>query len=107
MVTGGATGIGAAKGGLEGFTRALAKELAPFDITVNGIAPGVICTPIHERFNTPESLERPRHTVPLARMGIPDDVARAVAVLVSEDASYITGENLAVNGGMRMDWRPA
>ena len=93
----------AGKSGLEGFTRALAKELAPFNITVNGVAPGVIDTPIHQRFNTPESLERLRHTIPLARIGIPEDVARVVSFLVSEDASYITGDIVAVNGGMRMD----
>ena len=93
----------AGKAGLEGFTRALAKEVAPFNITVNGVAPGVIHTPIHERFNTPESLERLRQTIPIARIGEPEDVAGVVAFLASDDASYVTGEIIAVNGGMRMD----
>ncbi len=93
----------ASKAGLEGFTRALAKELAPFNITVNGIAPGVIYTPIHERTNTPESLERLRQNIPLARIGAADEVAQVVAFLASEAASFITGEIIAVNGGMRMD----
>jgi len=93
----------ASKAGLEGFTRALAKELAPFNITVNGIAPGVIYTPIHERTNTPESLERLRQNIPLARLGKADEVAQVVAFLASEAGSFITGEIIAVNGGMRMD----
>ena len=93
----------ASKAGLEGFTRSLAKELAPFNITVNGIAPGLIYTPIHERINTPESLERLRQTIPLARLGAADELARVVTFLASEDASFITGEIIAVNGGMRMD----
>ena len=93
----------ASKAGLEGFTRALAKELAPFKITVNGIAPGLIYTPIHERINTPESLERLRQTIPLARLGAADEVAQVVAFLASEGAAFVTGEIIAVNGGMRMD----
>ena len=84
-------------------TRALAKEMAPFGVTVNGVAPGVIATPIHDRTNTPESLEKLRQTIPLARIGAPEETARVVAFLVSDDASYITGEIIAVNGGLRMD----
>jgi len=93
----------AGKGGLEAFTRALAKELAPFNVTANAVAPGVIDTPIHERHNTPESLERLRQTIPLQRIGLPEEVAGTVAFLISRDAAYITGEVIAVNGGMRMD----
>ena len=59
----------ASKAGLEGFTRSLAKELATFNITVNGVAPGLVYTPIHERINTPESLERLRQSIPLLRIG--------------------------------------
>ena len=91
------------KGGMEALNRALAKELAPFNITVNAVSPGVIYTPIHERFNTPESLERLRQTIPLQRIGSPADIAAAVAFLASADAAYITGEIIAVNGGGRMD----
>ena len=93
----------ASKAGLEAFTRALAKELAPYGATANGIAPGVIYTPLHERTNTPESLERLRQNIPLLRLGVPMDVAGLAAFLASADASYITGEIIAVNGGFRMD----
>jgi NAD(P)-dependent dehydrogenase (short-subunit alcohol dehydrogenase family) len=93
----------ASKAGLEGLTRSLAKELAPFNITVNGVAPGVVYTPIHKRINTPESLERLRQNIPLLRIGRADEVARVVTFLASEDASFMTGEIVAVNGGMRMD----
>jgi len=93
----------ASKGGLEAFTRALAKELAPFGVTANGVAPGVVYTPLHERTNTPESLERLRQNIPLLRLGAPVDVAALVTFLASPEAAYITGENIAVNGGLRMD----
>jgi 3-oxoacyl-[acyl-carrier protein] reductase len=93
----------ASKAGLEGFTRALAKEMAPFGVTVNGVAPGLIYTSMHERTNTPESLEKLRQMVPLARIGVPEETARVVSFLASDAASYITGEVIAVNGGLRMD----
>jgi 3-oxoacyl-[acyl-carrier protein] reductase len=93
----------ASKAGLEGFTRALAKEMAPFGVTVNGVAPGLIYTPIHERTNTPESLEKLRQMVPLARIGAAEETAGVVAFLACDAASYITGEIIAVNGGLRMD----
>jgi 3-oxoacyl-[acyl-carrier protein] reductase len=104
--TGGGPGSGhyvASKAGLEGFTRALAKEMAPFNVTVNGVAPGLIYTPIHERTNTPESLEKLRQMVPLARIGMPEETACLVSFLASDNAAFITGEIIAVNGGMRMD----
>jgi 3-oxoacyl-[acyl-carrier protein] reductase len=104
--TGGGPGgahYAASKGGLEAFTRALAKELAPFGVTANGVAPGVVYTPLHERTNTPESLERLRQNIPLLRLGAPVDVAALVTFLASPEAGYITGENIAVNGGFRMD----
>jgi 3-oxoacyl-[acyl-carrier protein] reductase len=93
----------ASKGGMESLTRALAKELAPFNITVNAVAPGDIYTRIHERYNTPEALEKMRQLIPLGRLGDPDEVATMVTFLASDDASYITGAVVAVNGGKRMD----
>ena len=92
-----------AKGGLSTFTKGLAKELAPARITVNAIAPGVILTAIHEKFSTKESLENLKNMTPLGRLGQPEDVAGAALFLASDSASYITGETIAVNGGLRMD----
>jgi 3-oxoacyl-[acyl-carrier protein] reductase len=93
----------ASKGGVDALTRSMAKELAPYNVTVNGIAPGVIYTPLHERTNTPEALEKLRQAIPLGRLGEPEDVAGCVAFLASDDAAYITGEIIAINGGLRMD----
>jgi 3-oxoacyl-[acyl-carrier protein] reductase len=93
----------ASKGGVESLTRTLAKELGPFKITVNAVAPGLIHTRLLHRLNTPESLERQRRMMPLERIGLPEDVATVVAFLASEDAAYITGDVIPVNGGMRFD----
>ncbi|MCL5104779.1 MAG: SDR family oxidoreductase [Armatimonadetes bacterium] len=99
----GAAHYAASKAGLESFTRSLAKELGPFGITANSISPGVVFTPIHERHNTPENIEKLRQMIPALRLGEPSEVAGAVAFLASEDASYINGVVLPVNGGMRLD----
>lgn len=100
---GGATAYVAAKGGLSAMTRSLAKELGPFGVTVNTVAPGVILTAIHERTNSPENLEALRLTTAAKRLGQPSDCAGAVLFLASEAASYVSGSTIAVNGGMRMD----
>jgi len=89
----------ATKGGMEAFTRAIAIDLAPFGVRVNVVGPGAIHT---EEFE-PEGLEgrqRRGQTVPLGRVGYPADIAGAVAFLASDDASYITGQVLYVDGGM-------
>jgi len=99
----GAAHYAASKAGLESFTRSLAKELGPFGITANAVSPGVVYTPIHERHNTPESLEKLRQTIPALRLGEPGEVASVVAFLASETASYVNGAVLPVNGGMRLD----
>jgi len=91
----------ASKAGLIGFTKALAQEMGSRGITVNAIAPGYIATDMTK--DLPEELKQKMlATVPLGRMGTPDDIASAVKFLVSDDASYITGHVLAVNGGMYM-----
>ena len=102
---GGPNGIpyASAKGGLSAFTKALAKELGPTGITVNAIAPGVILTEIHEKFSTKENLEAVKKQTPLGRLGQSEDVVGAVLFLTSDSASYITGETIAINGGLRMD----
>lgn len=89
----------AAKGGVNSLTIGLAKEFAPYNITVNTIAPGLIDTPFHDKFSTPERLERIISKIPLKRIGKPEEIAEAVAFLASDAANYITGEIIRVSGG--------
>jgi len=90
------------KAGVICFTKALAKELAPFGITVNAVAPGVIETQMTREISK-GNWDTYLKTIPLGWIGAPEDVANAVAFLVSDEARYITGEILDVNGGMLMD----
>ena len=92
----------AAKAGVAGMTRALAKELGSRNITVNCVAPGFIATDMTD--SLPEAQKAALLTqVPLGRLGTPQEIAAAVAFLCSEQASYITGTELHVNGGMFMN----
>lgn len=88
----------AAKAGVIGLTKALAKELAPSGITVNAIAPGLIETGMNANIDV-EALDAFVEDIPLGRMGSADEVAAAVYFLASDDADYITGQVLGVNGG--------
>lgn len=91
----------AAKAGLIGLTRAIATEMASRNITVNAVAPGFIATPMTEPL--PEKVkEEMKARIPLGRFGADHDVAAAIVFLASEEAGYITGHVLDVNGGMRM-----
>lgn len=102
---GGGPGAGAystAKGGLITLTKSFAKELAPHGVRVNGVSPGVIDTPFHELFSTPEMIAGFVKSIPLARVGTAEEVAAAIAFLASDAASYIIGETLEVNGGQLM-----
>ncbi|WP_431023648.1 3-oxoacyl-ACP reductase FabG [Halomonas sp. H5] len=91
----------AAKAGMEGFARALAREVASRAITVNSVAPGFIATDMTEAL--PEAQHEALLTqIPLGRLGQPEEIAAAVGFLTSEAAGYITGETLQVNGGMNM-----
>jgi 3-oxoacyl-[acyl-carrier protein] reductase len=99
----GAAAYSAAKGGLLTYTKSLAKELAPYGIRVNGVAPGVIATPYHERYSPGEVFRRFIASVPLGRAGTAEEVADVIVFLASPGARYITGETLEVNGGMLMD----
>jgi 3-oxoacyl-[acyl-carrier protein] reductase len=93
----------AAKAGLMALSKGLAKELASSGITVNTIAPGIIETGFHTRHTAPELMAGWIETlVPMQRAGDPAEIARAVAFLASDDAAYITGATLDVNGGMAM-----
>jgi len=99
----GGTSYASAKGGVSNFTKGMAKEAGPFGITVNAISPGVIMTKIHEVFSTKENLENLKNMTPLGRLGEPEDVAGIALFLASDSSSFITGEAIAVNGGLRMD----
>lgn len=84
-------------------TRNMAKELAGQNIRVNGVSPGVITTPFHERYSTPEILEAMRKTIPMARLGAPEECVGAYLFFCSDELSgYITGQVLEVNGGQFM-----
>lgn len=99
----GAAAYAAAKGGLLTYTKGLAKELAPHGIRVNGVAPGVIATPFHERYSSPELMQRFVAAIPLGRAGTPEEVADVIVFLASPAARYLAGETVEVNGGMLMD----
>jgi len=102
---GGGPGAGpyaAAKGGLITYTKSLAKELAPYGVRVNAISPGVIDTPFHEIFSTPEMMRNFVAMIPLGRVGIPIECAKVIAFLASDAASYVVGETIEVNGGQMM-----
>ena len=91
----------AAKAGMIGFTKSLAREVGSRGITANVVAPGFIDTEMTRALNETQR-ETMKGQIPLARLGLPSDIAAAVSFLVSADASYITGETLHVNGGMYM-----
>lgn len=101
MGNAGQTNYAASKAGVIGFTRALAREVAGRGITVNCVAPGYIATPMTERL--PEEVKKAfLDLIPMKRFGQPEDVAAAVLFLLSEEAGYITGQVIHVNGGMYM-----
>ncbi|MCR4407520.1 MAG: 3-oxoacyl-[acyl-carrier-protein] reductase [Anaerolineae bacterium] len=91
----------AAKAGLIGFTKSLAKELGPRNITVNAVAPGYVPTDLTADL-PPDLVQKGLDMTPLGRAGTPEDIAYAVAFLVSDEASYITGQVLSVDGGLVM-----
>lgn len=91
----------ASKAGVIGLTKSLAQELASRNITVNAVAPGFIATPMTDVLNDKQK-EAILARVPAGRLGRPDDIAAATLYLASEEASYVTGQTLHVNGGMAM-----
>jgi 3-oxoacyl-[acyl-carrier protein] reductase len=102
---GGGPGAGpyaAAKGGLITYTKSLAKELAQHGVRVNAISPGVIDTPFHEVFSTPEMIRNFVATIPLGRVGTAIECAKVIAFLASDASSYVVGETIEVNGGQMM-----
>jgi 3-oxoacyl-[acyl-carrier protein] reductase len=101
MGNAGQTNYAASKAGLVGFVKALAREVASRSITVNAIAPGMIETDMSRAVTEKAQVDWAAH-IPLGRLGSVDEVAAAVCFLASDEAAYITGHVLAVNGGMYM-----
>ena len=91
----------AAKMGVVGFTRSLARELAPYRVNVNAVCPGAIKTRAHDRLPK-EVIDRVRTSVPMGYVAEPDDVAGVVAFLASDDARYVTGQSILIDGGRWM-----
>jgi glucose 1-dehydrogenase len=93
----------ASKGGVKLFMQTLAQELAPHRIRVNSIAPGAIMTPINrEAWDSPEALARLLTLIPWGRIGEPEDIGKAAVWLASDDADYVHGQTLFVDGGMTL-----
>lgn len=101
MGNAGQTNYSATKAGVMGFTRSLAKEVGSRNITVNAVAPGFIDTDM-TKVLTEEQKQTMLGAIPLARLGQPEEIAKVVKFLCSDDSSYVTGETLHVNGGMYM-----
>lgn len=93
----------AAKAGIAGLTIAMASELARTGITVNAVAPGVIDTPMVQESPT-HWVERMTKSIPMRRLGTPEDIAHAVAYLASEEGGFVTGQILSPNGGLYTKW---
>ncbi len=97
----GQTNYAAAKAGMHGFTKSLAQETASKGITVNSISPGYIGTEMVMAIKE-EVREQIVSTIPVGRLGKPEEIAKLVSYLASDDAAYITGSNIAINGGLHM-----
>jgi 3-oxoacyl-[acyl-carrier protein] reductase len=103
--TGGGPGAGpyaAAKAALQALTKSMAKELAPLGVRVNAVSPGVIDTPFHETFSTPEMMKGFASAIPLGRVGTPEECAGVIAFLATPAAAFVIGETIEVNGGQLM-----
>ncbi|MGU3540700.1 SDR family NAD(P)-dependent oxidoreductase [Methylobacterium sp. A54F] len=96
---------GMSKAGVGSLTRSLARELAEDKINVNNVAPGLIQTPMTQaRFEKPEKIEASLEKIPWHRAGQPDEIAKVVLFLASDDADYVTGQTWVVDGGLTMQW---
>ena len=97
----GASVYAASKAAIQTLTKAWAKELAPHGIRMNAVSPGLIGgTPFHRDFTAPEAFAAATKTIPLGRAGEPEDVAKVIAFLAGDDASFLVGETIEINGGM-------
>jgi NAD(P)-dependent dehydrogenase (short-subunit alcohol dehydrogenase family) len=93
----------AAKSGILAFGKALSREVAPDGITINAVAPGIVATDIRGGVEDEETQKKMTSDIPCRRMATPEDIAAAVCFLASDEAGYITGEEIDVNGGSHMD----
>lgn len=96
---GGSLPYAAAKAAVNTLTKGLASELGAHRITVNAVSPGIILTPFHDQFSRPERLQEVINATPLQRAGTPEEVAELIAFLASEEAGFITGEVIGIDGG--------
>ena len=101
MGNAGQSNYSATKSGLLGFTKSLARELSSRNINVNAVSPGFIDTDMTKALSD-DQIESLTKNIPLGRIASPDEVSSVVAFLLSDDSSYITGENINVNGGLYM-----
>ena len=92
----------AAKGAVHALAKAMACDLAPYGITVNVVAPGVVESPYLRANVTPEAIGKRLERIPMGRLAQPEEIAGLVAYLASDDAGYITGANISINGGLHM-----
>jgi 3-oxoacyl-[acyl-carrier protein] reductase len=93
----------AAKAAMTCMTKGLAKELIAHGIRVNAVHPGVILTPLHERFSSEERMKAMVSTIPQGRAGVSEEIAGVITFLAGDRASHIVGEAIEINGGMLMD----
>ena len=96
----GALSYGAAKGALITLTQAMARELIEYGIRVNAIAPGIIDTPFHEKFTTPDAMKKMMSRVPIGRPGTAEEMASIILFLSSDESRYLVGATIDANGGM-------
>jgi 3-oxoacyl-[acyl-carrier protein] reductase len=99
----GAIPYASAKGAVTTMTKGLARELIGRGVRVNAVNPGVILTPFHERFSTPERIRAMVTTIPQGRAGQAEEIAGAIVFLASDAASHVIGESIEINGGMLME----
>lgn len=99
----GAIHYASAKGAVITLTKGMAKELIPYGIRVNGVNPGVISTPFHEKFSPTSVREGFKNTIPVGREGTPTEVANIITFLATQEASYIYGEIVEINGAQLLD----